>query len=220
MKISIIFFFLVITLHRGCQDESAEPSGLNRPTYTPLHVGDVQQLINLADSSTILLKISGTVKRGDGIEVFVQKRYYGNKKPDTMYYFIKDGYYSSTMLYKIFNTDNPYGEQRLCKANPVDGETWLCAPHNDTASFMVAKYYGEKSVLCGTFTNVYCFSRVDLSSGIADTIGSGLFAENIGFIGTKRNNHFNQDLSVSYARVGDQEYGALWPMKPIAQEKK
>jgi hypothetical protein len=228
MKTRIEILILVITVLSfcGCKKNSTEPLPGTNSTYMSMNIGDVRQLVFLTDSSTILMKVVGTTKRTDGLDVFVVEQTYGvglfNEYPDTSYYMIKDGYYMSTNLYPFdstsnpqrpFNSTNPFAEERLGKVNPINGETWKQTLGDPDSSFFTASYYKEQHTFCGTFTNVYGFTLTEVNAGKINTILTTFYAENIGYIGTDWNDDSQLNVSATYVKVANQVYGALWPTK-------
>ena len=216
-RIEILILVIAVLSFCGCKKNSTEPLPVTNSTYIPMNIGDVRQLVFLADSSTILIKVVGTTKRTDGLDVFVVEQTYGlglfYEYPDTSYFIIKDGYFMSTSLYPFDSTygysdsTNPFGEQRLGKVNPVNGDTWIDYIKGSNTSIVTATYYKELVTFCGTFTNVYGFNFFD--SGL-----TVFYAENIGYIGTDFNSlSSNIQIRASYIKVANQEYGALWPTK-------
>ena len=62
VRMKILFFALwLLVIH--CDKDSATNPSADHDSYTPLHSGDVTQLISVRDSSTVLLEIGGQVKR-------------------------------------------------------------------------------------------------------------------------------------------------------------
>jgi hypothetical protein len=219
-KIEILILAITVLSFYGCKRNSTEPLPVTNTTYTPLNTGDVRQLVYLTDSSTTLMKIVGTLKRRDGAEVFAMEWTYGTQRPDTQYYLIKDGFFMSTELSSGSSSINPFGEQRLGKVNPVNGETWLHTLGSSDSLFFTATYCKELRTLCGTFTNVYGFTMTEVSAGHIDTMMTPFYAENIGYIGTGSISNLRLDFSASYIKVANQEYGSLWPAKTVGLYKR
>jgi hypothetical protein len=219
-RIGILILIVTVLTFCGCKKNSTEPLPVTTTTYTPLNTGDVRQLVYLADSSTTLMKVVGTLKRKDGVEVFAMEWTYGIQRPDTLYYIIKDGFFMSTELDSDSSSTNPFGEQRLGKINPVNGETWLHTLGDSDSIYVTATYYHEQRILCGTFTNVYGFTMTERSAGHIDTMMTPFYAENIGYIGTGLISNLKLDFSASYIKVANQEYGALWPAKTVGLPKR
>jgi len=223
MKIQFILVLLFLSFSvyfLGCS-KSSEPENI-QGNYTPLNVGDVRQLVFLSDSSTILMTIVGKTKREDGQEVFVCWNNYGTYIGDTSYYFIKDGYYCVTELdtdltkkyddYEEFASSNPFGEQRLGKLYPNDGDFWKQFVGRNDSMYRYANYAGSKNMITGNFPNVFSFAVFDSSKKFADIY----FAENIGHIGTSISLEGNtSEFQVSYIKVANKVIGELWPAKPI-----
>jgi len=206
---------LIITIFAisGCKKNSVEPLPSTNKNYIPINIGDVRQIVSLADSSTILMKVVGTRKRSDSTKVFEMEWTYGIQKPNTHYYLLKDGYFMSTNLTSDSDSVNPFKEQRLGKVTPVNSEMWKSIIGSSDSTFFIASYYKELNTLCGTFSNVYGFTLTQTVGGIIDTILTPYYAENIGYIGTDAQ---QMALRASYLKVANHEYGTLWPAKNVS----
>jgi hypothetical protein len=196
-------------------------------SYTPLNVGDVRQLISHADSSTILFSVIGKTKRMDGTEVFVMEWKSGIQNLAVFYYLVKNGYYMATELDTTRQSGidisiNPFGEQRLAKSYPVDGEVWQHTIGDTNSLFWLSRSVGQLSTFCGSFDNVFGFTLFDeYESSVLTTY----YSKGIGWIGTSTSFFPNLDFSCSYVRVNGKVYGHLWPEKdptiiPIDKQKR
>ncbi len=223
---NIIALIIIVIAFSGCKKNSVEPlpstitaktTNTSNAGYTPINIGDVRQIVNLADSSTILMNIVGTRKRSDSVDVFIMEWTYGTQPPDTLYYLIKDGFFTGTNITADSNSVNPFEEQRIGKVNPVNNETWQNFIGYSDSSFVIASYYKDRSTLCGTFPDVYGFTFTYRSSGIIDTILTAFYADNIGYIRTDYNkNAQGLTWEASYIKVANQVYGTLWPAKDLS----
>jgi len=212
----ILISVLISVLLCACSKSSVS-SEAAASSYMLLNVGDVRQLVYQNDSSTVRWNIVGTTKRKDGTDVFIGQYIPGTEPPDTAYYFLRDGYFLSTLLDTSanwgYNPTNPYWEQKLARLYPTNGEQWhIIVGENDSTSF-VAAHFQEKKVLCGNFLDVYGFTYTYYSNGMLDTMLTPFYAPNIGFIGTDINRDLQPDVSASYLKVGGREMGSLWPAK-------
>jgi hypothetical protein len=176
----------------------------------------MRQLVYSVDSSTILMKVPYPSKRQDGTDIFAIEWTYGTQEPDTSFYLIKDGFFMATEVKAVSDSTNPFREQRLAKVNPTDGESWKHTLGNLDSTFFTAKYLKERHTYCGTFSDVFAFVLTNSNAGTTDTILTTFYAKNIGYVGTDVNKDLYPDIQASYIKVGNQQFGALWPPKSPA----
>ena len=206
----LLLLFLIIVLWKCVGNPLSSDVNMS---YTPLNVGDVRQLVYYADSSTTLFSIIGKTKRSDGIDVFIGQWKYGTQDPIVSYYLVKDGYFMATELDTTDRDDidkniNPFGEQRLAKSYPEDGDSWQHTLGQVDSPFLIAKSIGQLHTFCGNFDGVFGFYL----SGLLTTF----YAKGIGWIGTS--SVFSStvlNFSCSYVRVNGKIYGQLWPAKDL-----
>lgn len=185
-------------------------------SYTPLDVGDIRQLVFHGDSSTTLMSVVGKTNRSDGTEVFIEEWKYGKQSvPFVSYYLVKDGYYMATELDTTSDDDinkaiNPFGEQRLAKSHPVDGETWIHTLGRYDGAFWVSESIRKLNTLCGTFDNVFAFTLFEKPGS---SILTTYYAGGVGYLGTSTSFFPGLDFSCSYIKVNGKVYGHLWPAK-------
>jgi hypothetical protein len=182
-------------------------------------------LIFRGDSSTTLMSVVGKTNRGDGTEVFIEEWKYGTQAPTVSYYLVKDGYFLATELDTtsqswINKNINPFGEQRLAKSYPVDGETWIHTVGSYDSLFWKSELIRKLTTFSGTFDNVFGFT---LFENPGSSILTTYYAKGVGYIGTAMAFFPGLDFSCSYVRVNGREYGHLWPAKDstlIPKDKK
>lgn len=200
--IAAISFFIFYT----CSD-STSPTTVSNNAYMVLNVGDERQVIYTQDSSTILMKIIGTTKRSDGLDVFIGKQISGTSDTSLFesYYALTDSFYIATEL-KIGSSinENPFREQRLAKLYPLDGDTWLHTQGDYSTPIMRAKFIGTKTVPAGIFNDVYGFHL--------DNLMTLYYARGVGYIGTKVEQDSNYFVT-TYMKIGGRVYGKLFPPK-------
>jgi|GEM_PF-2108285 len=209
MKMTFIplIFIIFIFIHCG-QSPVTSTYDLS---YTPLNVGDITQLIFVRDSSTILLEITGTKKRADHTTVYQGVWLYGKYEYDTSYYFIDDGYYTSTQLdivtYDSSLVDiNPFAEQRLAKSFPQENDTWIHTVGDPDPVSWVAHALGSIEVPAGTFNDVFAFTL----DGILTTV----YGKGVGWLGTASFvSDTGLDFICTYKKVKNNENGHLWQAK-------
>ncbi len=210
--ISIVIF--------GCS-KSPVSSGLPVSNYMPLNEGDIRQFVFHSDSSTSLWRTLGKTKRKDGYDVFIIERTSGTENPDTSYFCLRDGYFTSTLLdttnYLGLRSENPFFEQRLARLNPTNGEQWDNIIGLSDSTYFIAAHFEQKTAICGNFPDVYGFTLAYYSNGALDTIVTPFYAPNIGLIGSDIDKNLQPDLSASYLKIGNIELGKLWPAKNPTQ---
>lgn len=212
--LSIFFLLLPVSIMWTCAGNPL--SSEITTSYTPLNVGDVRQLIFREDSSTTLFSIVGKTLRRDGTEVFIGEWQYGTQEAlFTSYYLVRDGYYMATELdttsqNHIDKTINPFGEQRLAKSYPVDGEVWQQTVGDSYSFFWTSRSIEQLSTFCGTFENVFGFTLFD---DFGFSILTTYYSKGIGWIGTSSVFSQGPDFSCSYVRVNGKVFGHLWPAK-------
>ena len=213
MKLKTIDIFILFIVGLGGCSIPNGPTEQLQSLYTPMNVGDVWQYINIADSSTLLVEVVDTLKRIDGLKVFQINSITGNWMPRITFDAIKDGYYIRTLLDSTQNTINPFNEERIAKGYPSNGETWQDVLGDPQSSYTTAILYRSKRTILRTFPNVFAFfshNKSNLNNIYGITV---YYAENIGYIGTEFNNNGQLGLSLTYAKVGNNIYGTLWPTK-------
>jgi hypothetical protein len=204
----------------NCKRNPTIPS-MENVNYVPMHVGDIRQLVDPADSSTYLLQFIGTRKRSDGQEMFVETWKRGISDIDTSYWFVREGYWIYSELDSSFNSSqnlskNPYSEQRLSLESPKEDLRWIIIPGDTTSMYMMTINLGKTRTLCDTFYQTY---GMGLIYSLADTIPWMIvkYAPNIGWIGTWVYDFYKQQgydaALLSYAKVGGNVIGRLWPDK-------
>lgn len=169
-------------------------------TYTPLNVGDVRQILNTLDSSLTLFSIVGkySLNKSQNIYLGEWKKYKGYA--DTLYYFIKDGYLATA------HTKNLDFLSYGAKSNPVDGETWqLMSESNE--NIIKAKYFETFLTPCGKFYDVFGFTLIKKSNGLA--YGTSYYAKNIGYLGSAFYDYTELYIYCKYIKVFQKEYGNL-----------
>jgi len=184
----------------------------DKDTYVPLSLGDIRQSISLRDSSTMMDEVFTSTFRADSIRVFGRKYFVGDEQsdaPQIFYNYIKDGYFISTQLDTVKDlsldiSKNPFNEQRLAELYPKDGDTWVHSGGEHQPTIMKAKYIGSKTTPCKTFDDVFQFSI----PGVLDIY----YAKGIGWIGARFMGE--QEVLVTYIKVGSREFGKLLPPKP------
>lgn len=207
-KIFFLLSILITCILLSCS-ESTDPNDSN-PSYVPLYVGDERQFIFTTDSSTVSYIVKAQLKRSDGLKTFAYEWYYGaDTIPVYSYYAIKDGFFIATQLDTVRDTinflpNNPFGEQRLAKLFPKDGDTWQNIVGDSSASYFVAKNIGSQRTSAGLFYNCFSFTLADLISvnyarGIGH-ISSILLSDSTGILST-------------YLKVGGKVYGKKIPPK-------
>ena len=216
-SIKILLFILLLFLIMVIWKCVGNPLSSEISTsHSPLNVGDVRQLIFRGDSSTTLMSVVGKANRSDGTEVFIEEWKHGTQPATSVYYYlVKDGYFMATELDTTLRDDinktiNAFGEQRLAKSNPEDGETWIHTVGSYDGYFWTSESIGKLSTFCGTFDNVFGFTLFD---NPGSSILITYYAKGIGYIATETAFFPGLDFSCSYVRVNGREYGHLWPAK-------
>lgn len=186
--------------------------------YMQLNVGDLRQIILAQDSSTILMKITGTGKRTDGLKIYFCEHIDGTS--DTAAYIsnyaLKDGYFISTELDTVrdiglFIKDNPYREQRLAKLYPMHGESWNHTKGDSSNGKFSAQYTEKMLVPAGEFKDVFQFHL--------DNFMTIFYAKGVGYIATYSKD--NTKYMATYLKINGKEYGMLYPPKnydPLQKE--
>ena len=210
-KSKLFFFFsifLLFGLFISCSD-SVGPNFYNLP-FVSLSVGDERQFIFTTDSSTVTYAVKNELFRSDGLKTFVYEWYYGTDTiPRLDYYAIKDGFFISTELDTVKDTlfflpDNPFGEQRLAKLYPTDGDTWDNIVGDSSSTYFVAKSIGLQKTPAGLFYNCFSFTL--------DNILSVNYSEGIGHISSILLGDSTGVLS-NYIKVNGKIYGNKIPPK-------
>jgi hypothetical protein len=190
--------------------DTTESDNVEKPVYDYvfLNIGDCRQVQGDYDGSKFYetMEVTGKTKRSDSLEVYTVKvtsQLYGAIFNE--YYFIRDGYYYYTELDSTFTSESlygqPYGEQKLAKVSPAEGDTWHRYP-KDTASFSV-RFQNTKSTLAGEFSNVCAFYLSPQNMTI-------YYAANYGYIGTSRDSV--DTYTATYVKSGTSEIGELVPI--------
>jgi len=214
LSISGIFIILNII---SCSKPTEPSQGQSIPNYyAPLNVGDIRQLIFESDSSTFLMKAIYATKRQDGADIIAMEMTSGTHQSDTGYFFIKNGFYMMTDQYPISSTTNPFEETPIAETNPIDGDRFVTLVDYPDTIFLTAKYYNLRNTYCGTFSDVFGFMYTFQHAGVPDTEGINFYAKRLGFIGNISHNNSGPNCNASYIKVGNQEYGKLWPAKNIS----
>ncbi len=188
--------------------------------YMPLNVGDIRQMVWVEDSSTVLWTITGKALRKDGIPVYCMEWKTGTSFTETYYYLNKDGYFLATELdtTRITSIDpkiNPFGEQRLAKLRPTDGEQFLHTPGDSDITYWITQREEPVQTLCGLFEDVYSFTLVVSleQSWLLQTY----YARGYGYLGTSGFFSDSLDYMVTFIKVGDVTKGSLWPEKDFGE---
>jgi hypothetical protein len=196
-------------------------------SYTPLHIGDIRQVVNIADSSTILYSIVGSTFRTDGQEVFIEivKTGIGSSESsfDTFYCFLRDGFrintqidtqYISTGVYNVPYTSNPFQEQCITLEKPSDGFKWY--PIKGYYSLLRStRFAGNYQTFAGQFENVFAYDNWWYIDPSMEIVVCTYFARNVGQIGTEWVNEKIDPqkviIKLAYAKIGSDSYGSLFP---------
>jgi len=208
----VILFCMYIS---NCSNPTEPPSEEIQNNYAPLNVGDVRQVIRQYDSSTTLYRIIYNTKRQDGKNAFAIELTVGTQTPDTGYFFINNGFYMITNLNSGSDPLNPFEEQIIAEINPTDGDRFVNLVDYPDTFFLAAKYYQLRSTICGTFNNVLGFISTFQHAGVPDTNLISFYAKHIGYIGTY-SHILSLNYDVAYIKVGNKEYGTLWPAKNLS----
>ena len=216
-KIIVFGFALLFSLYNSNCSKPTEPSpsGEIQNNYAPLNVGDVRQVIRQYDSSTTLYRIIYNTKRQDGKTAFAVELTFGTQSPDTGYFIINNGFYMLTNLNSGSDPLNPFEEQILAEINPTDGDRFVNLIDYPDTLFLAAKYYPQRNTICGTFNNVFGFISTFQHAGVPDTEETYFYAKYIGYIGAYSHTS-SINYEVAYIKVGNQEYGKLWPAKNLS----
>jgi len=222
--ISLRFFYCSIILFLFfCQNPKVNNT-TPQFTYTPLHTGDIRQLINIADSSTILITIAGSKVRTDGQEMFIEIQKYGIGSSeysfDTSYCFLRDGFIIYTTIDTgkdstgAYNNSNPFGEQRSALEKPIEGFKWY--PIQDGYShFRSTRYAGIYQTLAGQFDSVFAYDNWWYVDTTMEIILCTYYARNVGWIGSEWVNEKIDPqktiIKLAYAKIGSDTYGNLFP---------
>jgi hypothetical protein len=128
---------------------------------------------------------------------------------DTIYYTISDGYLIVTNLESdsSISINNPFSEYRLAKSFPNNGD--ICYFIN-SSDYFVAEESENPNHLLGNFGNVFSFKFYIEGEG---SLGRSYYCENIGYIGTGKNDEEMSQLS-TYKFISGITYGNMWPEKP------
>ncbi len=182
-------------------------------TYTPLRQGNVRQVMYVHDSSTVRMQEIAPVRRSDGVEVTPMLWFYGTQAPDTLYYYIKDGFFTGTALSASGESANPFFEQRIGKAQPVDGDSWKSIPADPGSNEFVARFFSERATAIGSFKNVFGFVAVFRGTAKTDTLMTPLYALDIGYIGTDLPAAYGWELRLTYIKTATVEMGHPAPAR-------
>jgi len=183
--------------------------------YVPLNAGDLRQVVRQYDSSTTLYRMLYNTKRQDGKNIFAFELTFGTHVPDTGYYFIDNGFFKLTNLSVGSDPSNPFDEEILAEINPKDGDRFVSTVDYPDTFFLAAKYYQFKSTICGSFNDVFGFISIFQHAGVPDTDEIEFYAKHIGYIGTF-SKYLTMNYDVSYLKVGNKEYGTMWPAKNLS----
>ncbi|MEJ2536657.1 MAG: hypothetical protein P8048_06350 [Calditrichia bacterium] len=210
-----LFIFLIFL---SCQNFMGGMTGdkNDNQSYMPLNVGDVRQIIMLEDSSTLLMSIVGTVRRSDGRVVYAMEWKWGFFEPDTLYYLNRNGYFLGTELdttdgYHINSTVNPFGEQRLAKLYPEDGEIFTHTPGSSDNAFWICRKEQPLKTFCGIFSDVFSFNLYDTLN--FQPFMETFYGKGYGYLGTSAFSSPEPDFLASYISVGNKTVGSIWPTK-------
>lgn len=207
---------LVLFLFSTCNHPSSNES--EKTSFFSFQIGDITQLINPSDSSTLLISIVGKEIRSDGQEGYLQISKTGTMTTDTALVFFKDGFllYSQRDTFKDssgkFNQLNPFFEQRTGLETPSNNQEWLLIPNDSNSVDLLKICYsiGDYLTLAGLFKNAFEYQLWD--SDDSACIVKSIFCQSIGFIGAKSCDD-SVVLTLSYAKIGSNIYGYLWPEK-------
>ncbi|RPI05613.1 MAG: hypothetical protein EHM64_05985, partial [Ignavibacteriae bacterium] len=83
VRVEILLLIITVLSFCSCKNNSTEPLPVENSSYMSLNAGDVRQLVNPADSATVLMKVTGGLYRKDGIPVYAMEWTTGVLKPDT-----------------------------------------------------------------------------------------------------------------------------------------
>jgi hypothetical protein len=192
-------------------------------SYMPLNVGDIRQMVWVEDSATVLWTITGTTLRKDGTPVYCMEWKTGTSFIETYYYLNKGGYFLATELDTTRFTSidkklNPYGEQRLAKLSPKDGEKFLHTVGDSDNTFWTTHKEGSVETFCGLFEDVYSFTLIFGSE--QSLVLSTYYAKGYGYLGTSGFFSDSLDYMVTYIKIGGVTRGTLWPEKDFGRVSK
>jgi hypothetical protein len=213
VRMKILFLDLLLLVIHCDKDSPTNPSA-DHDSYTPLHSGDVTQLISVRDSSTVLLEIGGQVKRSDGLTVFEQLLTSGTDPADTSYTYTDGEFLIDTNLEPVNQNSelisvNPFQEQRLAKSFPHENDTWSHTVGDSDSMVFVARKEEKIHTLWDDIEG-FAFDLYD-STGVR--MMSIYYAKRLGWIGTATS-QFRTDLYIcSYKKIGSKEWGELRPAK-------
>ncbi len=206
--VHVVFLFSVIIIFQSCDSPTAfiETQDFNN-SYTPLKVGIEKQYFYYSDSTYQNSKISGKAYREDGQEVFIQESN-TSRNPNQIhssYRFIRDGYLYSTSLIKRYSDPNPFGEIRISKEFPKDGDSWyLNQSTPDSLNILfTSKYIGDFVTPAKSFTDVFSMQYIDESFGFPDTVNV-YYVKGLGHLGSSTHSGF---VLINYAKIDNKEYG-------------
>ena len=215
IRMKILIFALCLSVVYCDKDSSTNPSA-DYDSYTPLHSGDVTQLISVRDSSTVLLEIGEQVKRSDGLTVFLQTLSVGNRSNDTSYVYTDGEFLIDTNLDTIIQDSvlksvNPFWEQRLAKSFPHENDTWLHTIGATDSTYFIA----HKVQTINTLWAVMDGFAFDLHDSTGGRMISIYYAERLGWIGTTSYTVDTVQYICSYKKIGSKECGGLLPAKSV-----
>jgi hypothetical protein len=221
-KIVFRFFicFLILFLFY-CQNPKIN-NATSQFTYIPLHAGDIRQMINIADSSTILITIAGSKVRTDGQEVFIEIQKYGigstQSSFDTSYCFLRAGFLiyteidtvkDSTGVYKVSNL---FQEQQSALEKPSEGFKWYPVQDEHTR-FCSVRFAGNYQTLTSQFNDVFVYDNWWYVDTTMEVVLCTYYARNVGLIGSEWINEKVDPqktiIRLTYAKIGSDTYGNL-----------
>ena len=201
----LLFVFIIFNSCDSATEVTENPSFDN--SYTPLKVGIETQFFYYSDSTYLNNKISGKAIREDGQEVFIETHAKSNGSGiNYSYSFIKNGYFYKTSLIKTVYEENPFGEIRIAKPYPQDGDSWYFSEASDSEPILyTAHFIGEMVTPAGVFEDVYSFQYK--FKFFPDTV-KVYYAKGIGCIGSSSHQGL---VLVNYVKTADKEYGKQVP---------
>jgi hypothetical protein len=220
-ELLIIIFATSIAVFTFCSSPSDNNS--NECTYTPLHIGDIRQFVDVIDSFTILCTISGVAVRNDGQEVFVEISKAGlgtsTYSYDTAFYFVRDSFLICTSIDTVRDstgayddTSNYFMEQRMALEKPVDGYTWWQL--FKTRIFVTEKFTGDYQSFAGLFKNVFAVENDYWDPYQGKPFNKIYYGKNTGRIGSDffdTTGAQTNALKLAYAKIGSAIFGNLFP---------
>jgi len=216
----------------GCSQEywiveSVEETTCCAPTYTPLSVGDVRQVVSVEDGATILYEIDAICYRTDGQRVYRELTSWGTgyDYPDTNYLFVRNGFLVYTSLEPMVDQwgdplfpSNLYGEQVIAVSYPESGMRWKDIEGDPLGVWYEAYYEGGLSTDAQYFHDVYGLDRRPIDH---TTEGMSIYyAPNVGWCGTGSSETGEMLFTLSYANLSTGTYGYLVPSRDFSLGKK